>query len=483
MNKDISKDSCYYKTESEAAVRLRELESKYNLFRYTVDGYSAWRLLRFFVGVTLQTLPFQQQSPSKWLRFSKLLLSGFSGLPAFLFPKRARYVVKTFNSALIEMENGYWKDIYFDDLLKDIGNCSKIEVQNNPLFNDRHKKALIPISITDSTISVFSAILTKLLNLVDISRVAQEMAIDLQNEPDLHFLDSRIIEERLGYFYWSKRLYKWLLTNICPEFLFVADTGEYSICAAAEELGIKIVEFQHGIFSSNHPDALPISALPYKSTLAVPDKVFLYGDFWKRELESKGFYGQELCVVGNNRVEHYRKIRTAYKVINRNFATCLIVITTQGFVANPLISFISQFIELVEGQLNYQLYFKLHPTREQDKSVYATAFAFNDKIHVISGADEPSTFELLTQADLHLSISSACHYDALGLGVPTVVLALPNHEIVQNLVDADNASLAQTPKELVDIVMRWPDLSVPQEISDFYFRPNALVNMKRELGL
>jgi hypothetical protein len=474
-----------YRTEAETSERLRELEAKYDLFRYTVDGYSAWRLLRFGgVAVSLQALPFQKQVvSSEWRRFGKLVFPGILDLPAFLFPKRARYVVKTFSSALSEKENGYWKDVYFDDLLKELGNCFKIEVQNNPLFIDRRKTALIPITISGSTIVLLSAIFTKVLRHAGISQVASRIAADLQDEPDLHFLNAHIIADRLYYFYWSKRMYKWLLMRIRPEFVFVADTAEYAIWSAAKELGIKTVEFQHGIFSSNHPDALPGLALPYKSALIVPDKIFLYGDFWKREHEANGFYGQELCVVGNIRIDQYRKIRAAYRGKNRDDATCCIVLTTQGFAVKQLISFVSQFIDLAEGQLNYKLYIKLHPIYDRDRSIYDTVFASNDRVKVISGTDKPSTFDLLTRADLHLSISSACHYDALGLGVPTIVLALPNHEIVLNLVETGHAKLAHNPQDLFDIAMKWPDYSVPYDISSYYFKPDALNNIKRVLGL
>jgi hypothetical protein len=472
-----------YRTEEEASARLRELEAKYDLFKYTVDGYSAWRLLRSTVGGSLQALPFHQQWPSKWVRFVKLLLPGILGLPAFFFPKRARYVVKTFSSALREKENGCWKDVYFDDLLKDLGNCSKIGVRDNPLFNNRYKTALIPIAMTDSTISLFSAIFSKVFRSAEISQVAKKIAKDLHDEPDLHFLHSRLIAERLHYFYWAKKMYKCLLIHICPEFVFVTNTSEYAMCAAAKELGIKTVEFQHGIFSSNHPDALPDSALPYKPTLIVPNKIFLKGDFWKLELKTNGFYDNALCVVGSNRIDNYRIRRKVYKKINRDDAICRMVVTTQGFAVNLLINFISEFIDLAENKLNYQLDIKLHPIYDRDRLIYDKAFASDARVKVISGTDEPSTFDLLTRADLHLSISSACHYDALGLGVPNVVLALPNHELVLNLVEAGHAKLAHNPKDLFDIAMKWVDLSVSYDTSSYYFKPDALVNIKRELGL
>ena len=484
--KDLQNNSApnSYKTEEEATVRLKELETKYDLFKYTVDGYSAWRILRFSAAALLQALPFQKRgASSRWLHLGTLLFQSILDLPNFIFPKRARYVVKTCSSALSERENGCWKDIYFDDLLKDIGNCYKIEVQNNPLFIERRKDALIPIAITTAVINLLSAVLVKVWCPAGISVVAIEIVADLQNEPDLHFCNAHFIRSRLVHFYWAKRIYKWLLIRIRPELILYVDTTSFEICSAARELGIKTVEFQHGIFSSNHPDALPESALPYKSALIVQDKIFLYGDFWEHQLKANRFYGNELRVVGNTRIDHYRKIRADSKERNPDDATCCIVMTTQGLAVGQLISFVSQFLDLAEGQLDYQLYIKLHPTHDRDRSIYDTVFNSNDRVKVISGPDEPATFDLLTRADLHCSISSACHYDALGLGVPTVIIGLPNHEIVLHLVDSDHASLARSPKDLVDIVTKWRDMSVPQEVSKFYFQPDALSNMKRELGL
>jgi hypothetical protein len=103
-------------------------------------------------------------------------------------------------------------------------------------------------------------------------------------------------------------------------------------------------------------------------------------------------------------------------------------------------------------------------------------------VRVISGSEAPSTFELLSSADLHLSISSACHYDALGLGVPTVIIPLANCDWVLSLHRAGHAFLAKTPKELLEIVSRLGrGGGVPDELGAYYFRPNALENMKRAL--
>jgi hypothetical protein len=129
------------------------------------------------------------------------------------------------------------------------------------------------------------------------------------------------------------------------------------------------------------------------------------------------------------------------------------------------------------------LYVKLHPVYETSKESYKAAFGGNSRVHVVLGNEPPSTFELLTQAQLHVSISSTCHYDALGLGVPTVILPFTTHDIVLSLHQAGHAYLAYTPQELLEIVLHCKDHAVPPEISEWYFTSGALENIKRELEL
>lgn len=473
-----------YYSEADTYAKLVALETKYDLFKYSFDGYSTWRLLRSDAALSFHSLSFQRAiAPAKWKRFASLLLQGIAELPAFLFPGRARYVVKTYSSVLREKENGKWKDVEFDYLLTEISDVYKLEVQNNPAFNDRKKTALIPVRMTTSGIDLASVILMKRAKPAHIKTASAQMAAVLQQEPELQFFTEDFICSVLSYFYWSKKIHKSLLKRIKPEFVFVSNTSEYSIVAAAQELGIKAIEFQHGVFTRNHKDALPGLALPYKSSLIVPDQLFLFGEFWKKELDKHGLYGDTLRVVGNVRIDHYRKARKAYLQKTGDNHTCRILLTTQGFAVPELIAFVSEFLTLAGEAPDFILHIKLHPGYDTNRSIYDEAFAGNKKVQVIAANDDPATFDLFTMADLHLSISSACHFDALGLDIPTVILALENHEIVLNLVAAGHASLAGTPAELVSIVANWKNLKLPPEVSDFYVKNNGLQNIKQAIGL
>lgn len=470
-----------YLSEQEVSSLLRELELKYDLFRHEVDGYSAWRLLRFWFADSLQNLPLHNTLP-QWRLLGWFAYHGIRDSLKFIFPKQARYVVKTCASALNEYRDGYWKDIYFDDLLEEIGDCFKMDVLNSPLFFDRRKYALIPISISTSLPDLFSSLLAAAGIPGAISQVTRAIKKDLAAAVDLPPFDDVAAAFRLRRFYWAKRVYRWLLKRISPKFVLYEDTGSFSLCAAAQELGIKAIEFQHGVFGRHHPAVLPAWALPYKGKLIVQDKLFLYGEFWKAEIAANGFYGDELCVVGSARIDRYRIKRREYKSKENDGGPYKLLVTTQGFAVSELVGMLSRFISLVHRELDYRLFIKLHPINERDVSVYETLYRGNDRVRVFLGTESPSTFDLLVETDLHLSISSACHYDALGLGVPTVVLALPNHEIVLHLVASRQARLAASPEDIIDIVKECRRITIPLEVSASYFLPDALPRIKEELA-
>ena len=147
------------------------------------------------------------------------------------------------------------------------------------------------------------------------------------------------------------------------------------------------------------------------------------------------------------------------------------------------ISFMAEFLRKTRNVAGLRLVVKLHPIYERGPEAYLEAFGNDERIRVLTGSEDPSTFELLARASIHVSVSSSCHYDALGIGVPTVILPLPTHEVVLPLYHAGHALLARTPDELAAIAARWDSHRVQESVSAYYFRPDAVDNMAAEMGL
>ena len=461
-------------TEQEAAQRIRQFEQENELFRIKVDGVSAWRLLRFWVSMQLIIRPEGEKAASDG---KKRLLRGLREMPRYFFPKRARFLMDTSSSMRIEKESALYKDVFFDDLVLSLGDCFKLERVNSEVFHVFNKQALVKSDLTATPLELLTGFLNRItLRRPEIETIARQLSEPIQHDLGLALTAAQISRE-LHYFYWGRRVYRRLLKKIRPQAVLISNTNEFAMLAAARDLGIRSFEMQHGIFSRYHPDALPAETKPYKDTLLVPDKVLLFGDYWREELAANGFYDDELLPVGSVRMDAYRRQRTAIRTTD---GPLQVVFTTQGLAVSEAAAYLHDFVTLAgKAGMNLALTIKLHPVYDPSPEPYRQILGEDERVRILLGTEMPSTFTLLSQADLHLSIASACHYDALGLGVPTVVVPLSGYTVVENLIESGHAPAARTPQELVEMLMDIKDIAVPSAVQEMYFKFGALENIRQ----
>jgi hypothetical protein len=459
----------------EVDVLLHNMELKNDLLQYKVEGWCVWPILRFEIGCLMEDIPLTKRGKI-WL--IQLLILAIYSLRSLTLLKPARMIIKTYTSGLVERKEIYYKDIWFDDLLLSVGDYVKIETINNRKFIRRRKTALTKSNLVTNLLDLVTALLARVGGPRYISEIAGKLYTGLNNELKLNGITLRWAERRLRNFYWCKKIYTYLLRRVRPAYLLTADPGEYALVAAAKEQGIKVIELQHGLINRHHyAYSWMADAVKNKRWMPIPDCLFLWGEYWKQELEMNGFWGNALYVVGSLRMEEYRHRKAAKK----KEQVCTLLLTSQGIDVERIIAFVSDVLEASKGKHDIRLYIKLHPVYETSKTLYEGAFKDDPRVQVLLGNEDPSTFDLLTLVDFHLSISSTCHYDALGLGVPTIILPFATHESIVSLYEMGHAFLARTPTELLDILLRWKGREVPNEVGEFYFKKGALENMKREV--
>lgn len=471
-------------TEDDVAGRVHELEARFGLYQYLVDGHSAWRILRFRVALEMRNVSFNRnlaQPTWGWLKDRVSLF--LPEIPKMIFVRPAHLVVFAPSSELREKEGRYFKDGKFDDLLLEVKDSLKIERLNTPLDQKRRRMALVPAAFTTATIDLIAGLFIFLGLPRRLRTIADFIARDLSTEPSLHAFTGRRIVRTLRRFYWTKRFYRWLFMRIKPAFVLTANTGEFAIWAAAQALGITTVDFQHGVFTHSHPDTISRDVMDGPADFIIPKMMLLYGDYWLTELKKMHDVGAKLVPVGHHQIDRFRKIRLARIQDLRTEQQCRVLLTTQGVDQANLIIFMSKVLALAQGRMNLSLVIKLHPVYDPDKSVYERAFNQDARVRILKGTEGPSTFSLLAQSHFHVSISSATHFDALGIGVPTIVLPLAGHDVTMQLVEAGHASLAHTPEEFLDILKEYRRASIPLAVSTYYFKPNAIDNIMQALGI
>jgi hypothetical protein len=464
---------------------LHRLETKYNLYQYEVDGWSAWAITRAQVAYSLANMSFKRPTPPFHNERFKRYAFGLKDLPKLVWLHKRRYVFRTHTSALRESKGIHYKDIFLDDLLMDMNSRDyfKIEDLNSSDFFDKRTRALIQSDVSSLLFSIVPNLIRKMGRPRYIAGIAEKLSAVLLKVPDLHDFTTPGITRDLLHFFWAKKLFGWLFDRIQPEYLVMPTHGHYPMVAAAKERKIKVIEFQHGSPNCYKVDySWPEEATAYKSKLPIPDWIFLYGEYFRQELKKCGFWDVELSPVGSIRMEQYRKVKAKSK-----FATglkrCNILVTTQGVDTQRLVRFMCEFLKIAKNHLKLRLVFKLQPHSEDDKTPYKPIFETSDQVDILLGNESPSTFELMSRSDFHMSIYSTTHFEALGLGIPTIILPFLNYEIMLHLYNSGHAFFAQTPKDLFDIIRHNPSYKIPENIRNYYLRPGALENIKKELAL
>lgn len=457
--------------------RLCCVEQELDLLKYQVDGWSAWPVIRFELSLLLTGLALPHPSPPSRPRRALHALNAF---PELLHVRHARHLFKTYSSGLVEETDGRYRDIRFDDVMTAAGSIFKIETPSGSRFSARSRNALVKRNLSSTAVEAAAALVARQLSEPNLQPTAHVFAKAVRERLLLNAIDDEWVARRLRRFVANKRVYRSILRRVDPEYVLVADPGEHALIAAGKEHRSKVLELQHGVADpSNASYGWPSGAKSHRRHMPVPDRLLLWGDHWRRELDRSGFWGDALRVVGSPRLDRYRQ-----QAVSRSCDRCMIVFTTQGLDVSLVARFLSEALAQVVADVPLRLFVKLHPIYDIDSKPYRDALApFHDHVEVLTAHEGASTFDLLQRANLHLSIASASHYDAIGLGVPTVILPFTTHDIVLPLFQAGDASLARTVGDLATIIRNWKQLKVSSEVSEYYFRSGALTNILDELNL
>ncbi len=458
-------------SEAEAAVQLEQLEQEFGLWQLRVDGFSPWRIVRFAVGLELQNMPFNSNDLPRVAMIWPCLRSLFDLIrpwPSF------RYAVKSYSSALRVKTPAGYEDTYYEALLQLVPGGVRLHSYNATGY-ERRSLAWRGSNIDITLILVAGALLGRLLPLKGHDQIFGCIATATRSRLGKDRFPTAKVRRMFSSFLWQAWFYRRLLKKLGVKTLFVADTGERAFLKAARENGCKLVELQHGIYTPNHPDAIPhVTCLDADDQgLLLPDIVAVYGSHWA-DAHSQRLLGVSRRVrpIGASFIDQLKLQRLSD---DREHVTTRLLVTTQGLARDALISLLREFLD--SCKLPLRLDIKLHPAFDPVPTQYTEALGSDNRVNVILGSAEPDTYSLLAGCSLHLSISSACHYDALGLRVPTAVLALSNHEMVLDLVEAGQALLVRNGTQLAQIVESRSWIPVPLEVANHYFKPEFASNL------
>lgn len=463
-----------FRSEKQASEMLNRFEKEHRLFGYAVKGVSVWQILRFSIACDLQNLPLKSLPVPRSTLIKHSWIGVADVIKLMIIGGKYIYWVSTGISALRFRHGERYRDIYFDTLLSKVPGGLKIQVVNASGYDFQQAHAFLKPDIDVTLFHVIVRVLARLFPVKSDHGAFDSVAKLIEKELGLKSYSGNVIRRVFSSIWWNARLYELLLKRLRPRAVIVADTGEYALLLACRKQGVKCIELQHGIQTPDHPSTLSVDILEYEANLLLPNFLGVFGDYWEDRLSGsimaiKG----KIRSVGTDMIDTYRDYRA------RNFSAnplrSVITLTTQGLDTENLINFVREFLRVCDGE--FYLNIKLHPAYDNSMSLYVEALGSDARCKVVSGKSDPNTYELISCSDIHLSIASACHYDALGLGVPTVVIGLTGYQLMDDLVIKGDALLAMNPEELAGIVkhQRWGVVS--REMSESYFKHGFVRNV------
>lgn len=450
--------------------RLAAAEKRNDLFGYRVDGWSPWRVTRHFVQRTTARYGLARPKRNEGLRVLSAIVATIRLIGVLVLAPKVVLMVKTQRSGLRAAVGGRYRDIYFDGLLADGDHHFKLEGVDSSDFTQRAHTALFPSHLDPVVFTFWGRVLGTLFPAPTGAFPARVSAV-LKSEVGVD-IPAQVLRLMISTVYWQSRLFGMLLRRLGPRAVLVCNTGEYGLVLACRRTGVPVVELQHGIFDAAHPDAVPDWVEGSGVELLLPDLLAARSRYWIEQLANTR-QGKIAVPVGNELIDAARERRMARQAGLADQAPVRrLVLTSQGMDSDRLAAWVGEMLAAAPPDQEWRLVIKLHPTYDSATKAF-DRFVAHPCVTVVSGDGEPNVFDLLAEADLHMSIASACLFEAAALGVPSLVIPLLGHEDVLSAVDGGLLRLAKNPADA------WAATIVDAADSAKYAEPGFVENMRR----
>jgi hypothetical protein len=422
------------------------VEREYGLLDFEVDGVKVWQYMRMPVyyyiaeriGVFLA--PHVQKSGrlSKVTKACRYLAGALFHNPFFRRGQVEQVVIEHPRSVRLA---GDEVDIYSHFYVRDLQRLgiSYLRLDRADLGSS-HRKAY---DTARSFIDIFP-VLVKLAGLFRRTRLTEEqrgtlravserLSRELGVSLDLEaLLRPAVLKFRVNY-----RLYLALFRRLKPKRLVVVVSYAYGdAIRAAKDLGIEVLEIQHGTFSRYH------LGYSYPDREVAPDyfpDIFLaWGSFW-RDMGVLPLPPSAIQVAG---FPYFHGLKNRHAQVEKNARR--VVVLSQGALGAKIAE---QVYALREVLSDFEIVYKLHPGEFARWQEYEPLRKLAEKPNVRI-AKEDNLYELLAGAGYQIGVFSTAVYEGIGFGCQTLLLDLPGVEYMADLVDQGLATLVRDPDEL-----------------------------------
>ena len=434
--------------------KILDLEKKYKLFNYKIDNIYFYQLIRMeiYYYIVAKKKIFHQQPIFKKKKIFKVIFFVLRDL--FLVNKRKNLLKRKICiiSHQRKIEN---KDVYTGYLKKIINNFTILHQSAGLNFlMDRNSINYDLYVLKKKFLSFFKFFQNKnetikIANIFKKSFLLDDNFNDYLNS----IINNKINSFRIGLDLLKKSNFK--------KIILVNSYANNHLIYAAHELNIPTIELQHGIINKNHL-GYHYPKVKKNSIKAFPEKLLLFGNFWKDKAEYPINRNQIIPLGYPHFDENLKKYGKSKKKKNR------ILVLSQQTTQKHLRLFIK---ETLKKQIIYFTY-KAHPKEDLQKAIiFFKKNNISQFVKVIPGNE--NIFKIFKKHKIQIGVFSTALFEGYSLELKTGVINLPGSESINFFKKYPNVQTIKNFNDLTKLIRM-----KPKKFKKDIFKSNAKKNFK-----
>jgi hypothetical protein len=238
--------------------------------------------------------------------------------------------------------------------------------------------------------------------------------------------------------------------------LVVVSYGKEPFVMACKQLGIPVVELQHGVI---YPEHLAYSYPGDRIKKSFPDYLLVWGEFWREHTEFP-IPDERVIPVGypylDQRVERYAGVESEDRLL----------FISQGTIGEQLSKFALAVDE--HPDIDHDIVYKLHPG-EYDRWREEYPWLTEANFEVVDDS-ERDLYRLFAESSVQVGAGSTAVYEGLCFDLETYVYDCPGTHVLQPLVEDGSAEIVSSTDTLVERL----GTGGARFERERYFAPNAV---------
>lgn len=426
------------------------LETKYNLLDLQVRGVKVWQYRRniLYFDISQKMGMFSEHTspavPSKGGKENRLINSLWTLNP--LLDKEPRDVLVFPHPRKVDLGQGrvdiYTK--YLVDEFKEQGvNYQAIERTFDNRLCSQEGQPRRHLEIVEILLAWQQKFRKLTLNTGE-QRLIETINKDLNESFGIKIDLAKNFTYAISRFQITYGIMKRIFENKKPKKIFIVVNYGWMapVTKAAKDLGIEVIELQHGNFSEYH---LGYSFPGVTKQLEYfPDQVWVWNDFWKGMCQLP-IPSEKISTYSFKHFDHQRRKFDGVKKIENQ-----IVVISQAAIGHKMADVILKNIDRLK---DYTIKYKLHPgeygTWQNNPSLNKLKEYSN--VQVIADNKTP-LYQFLAESKYLIGVYSTAVFEGLDFGCLLILLNLPGIEYMKNLIKQGKASFVGDDEWIADVI-------------------------------